>query len=166
MAEDGEAEAKKSQRKASFDRRVHLISYGAALIYVFNQTLVYSISLYSESLFLFFHLLSVHSLHWTWLSLSSDTAVQTGKMFTFLPIVLVSIFTRSTGGLITIVPIYFVVHKIARNLWGTGVRKELTSLPPGKDQDSSIIYRFFAYILGSLYSGVKGVKYFVILLFL
>jgi hypothetical protein len=92
-------------------------------------------------------------------------AVQTGKMYAFLPLVMVPVFTRSNGGMITIVPIYFTAHKIARNLWGTDTIKFLDKKPESKAENSTF-YNFFAYIFGSIFSMVKGIKYFVIYLFL
>ena len=82
---------------------------GAALLYIFSQSLVYSISKYSEPLF-------------TFLQLSGIYLAMEGKMKTkyLLPASFIWSFAtvvRSTGTLTVIIPVYFSLHKLGRNLF-------------------------------------------------
>ena len=110
-------------REERYRERADSIAYGASLLHIFSQTAIYSISFYSEPLFLLIHLLAILILHSSCLGCSKTTTVQSGKILMQTPLMILGTFTRSTGALCTIVPIYFTVHKIARNLWGINVRK-------------------------------------------
>lgn len=46
--------------------------------------------------------------------------------------------TRSTGALVAIIPIYFTVHKIARNLWGAAVVKDPNAPTKAKTNESKL----------------------------
>jgi len=54
--------------------RAELISFGAAVLYNFNQTLVYTISLYSESFFILMTLIAFNLLHF-----GNDSKLQTKR---------------------------------------------------------------------------------------
>jgi len=85
------------------------IAFGAAVLYTFNQTLIYSISMYSESFFTLLLLLGLNVMHY-----GDDSKVQTKRMVVAMFFFNIATMTRSTGMLHAIIPVFYTAHKMVR----------------------------------------------------
>lgn len=86
------------------------IARGAGIFYVYSQTLVYTISNYSEPLFTFLQLAAMMIMHYGY-----DNKLQNRRLIIAMPLLGLSTATRATGCFTALIPCYFTLHKLVRN---------------------------------------------------